>query len=181
MDMHAGYLARARAWASREGLAVALRQGDIAEPVFAEEFDAVLCLFNSFGYFADRRQDQRVLDHACAALRPGGRFLLEAAHRDGVVRTMHVREADAPDGRCWREEPSFDLVTGVVEARWTVTSPRGSRTFVSRSRPYSATEMGDTLREAGFHDVRFHGDLAGSAPSLDAYMIVALASRLASA
>ncbi|BDG05489.1 class I SAM-dependent methyltransferase [Anaeromyxobacter oryzae] len=174
VDAQRGYLARARAWAAREGVTVELRHANVAELELPPVFDAVLSVFTSFGYFADPERDGAVLARARAALRRGGRLLLETAHRDGVVRLMHVRETEAPDGRRWREEPRFDPVTGVLEARWTLTSPAGTRSYLSRMRPYSATELDAMLRRAGFRGVTFHGDLDGGPPSLDTYTIVAI-------
>ncbi len=178
VDAQPGYLARARAWAERERVVIDLRLANMAELPFDGEFDAAICAFTSFGYFADREQDLRVLERARRALRPGGRFLLETAHRDGVVRLLPVQEARLADGRAFRSVPRFEPVSVVLELTWTVTSPHGSaRSFVTRLRPYSATELAEMLAEAGFRDVAFHGDLDGSAPSLDAYTIVALGTR----
>jgi SAM-dependent methyltransferase len=176
VDFHAGFLARARDRAAREGARLDLVRGDAAALALAPAFDAVLSVFNSFGYFADPAEDVRVLERAHAALRPGGRLLLEVAHRDGVVRTMHVRERTDGERR-WREEPRFDPVTGLLESVWTVEDGRGLRTYRWRSRPYSATEHGALLRAAGFREVRFYGDLDGGPPSIDRYMIVAVAER----
>jgi SAM-dependent methyltransferase len=179
IDAQEAYLARVRAWAEREGVPLDLRRGDISRLHDEGAFDAVLCLFTSFGYFADPAEDQRVLDGARRALAEGGRFLLETAHRDGVVRGMHVREARAPGGRAFREEPRFDCVSGVLEARWTLTAPgRPARGYTSRMRPYSATELEAMLARAGFREVAFRRDLEdGGAPSPDSYTVVAIASR----
>lgn len=177
LDAQARYLARARAWAAREGVELELRLGDIATAPLPRALDAVLCVFTSFGYFADPAQDGAVLTRVREALRPGGRLLLETAHRDGVVRLLRVREATAPDGRRWREEPAFDLVSGILETRWTVAAAGTTRTFTSRLRPYSGTELDTMLRRAGFREVAFHGDLDGGPPSLDAYTVVAIAER----
>jgi SAM-dependent methyltransferase len=177
VDMQAGYLERARAAAATAGVALELRRGDMADVALDGELDAAICLFSSFGYFADRGRDERVLRAAWRALRPGGRFLLETAHRDGVVRLMHVREAQAADGRRWREEPRFDPVSGVMEARWTLTAGGIERSFTSRIRMYTATELDEMLRAAGFREVAFHGDLGGGPPSLDRYEVVAVATR----
>jgi SAM-dependent methyltransferase len=177
VDADPGYLERARAWAERERVSLTVQRLDMSELGFRSEFDAALCVFNSFGYFADPRRDQAVLDRAREALRPGARFLLETAHRDGVVRNMHLREASASDGRRWREEPTFDPVTGILESRWSVTSPAGTRTFTCRTRPYAAGELEHMLRRAGFRDVRLQRDLDGGHPSVDGYTLVALATR----
>ncbi len=177
VDAQAGYLARARAWAAREGVPLELRQGDVARMPLPSGLDAVLCVFTSFGYFADPEQDGAVLARTREALRPGGRLLLETAHRDGVVRLLRARETVAPDGRRCCEEPRFDPVSGVLETRWRIRAGERTRTFVSRLRPYSATELGAMLRRAGFREVAFHGDLDGGPPSLDAFTVVAVAER----
>jgi hypothetical protein len=108
---------------------------------------------------------------------PGGRLLLETAHRDGVVRLLQPREVRAADGRTWREEPRFDPVTGILEARWTLEAPGRTRTFTSRLRPYSATELRDLLAGAGFREVALQGDLDGGPVSLDRWTAVAIAVR----
>ncbi len=175
VDVQRGYLARAHAWADRESVRVDLRQADVARLDLEAAFDAAISVFTSFGYFADPADDGRALACARRALRPGGRFLLETAHRDGVVRTMHTRDLRAPDGRRCLEEPRFDPVAGVLETRWTVAGAGGTRTFTSRMRPYTATELGRMLRAAGFADVTFFGSLHGGSPSLDSFTIVVTA------
>ncbi len=177
IDAQPGYLARARERAASEGVAVELRLGDMATAPLPSGLDAVLCVFTSFGYFADAERDGAVLSRVREALRPGGQLLLETAHRDGVVRLLRAREATARDGRRWREEPAFDLVAGVLETRWTLRSTQGTRTFTTRLRPYSATELHQMLRRAGFREVAFHGDLDGAPPSFDAWTVVAVARR----
>ncbi len=177
VDAQPGYLARARAWAEREGLRLDLRLANMAALELDRGFDGAICAFTSFGYFADRREDLRVLERAFRALRPGGRFLLETAHRDGVVRLLPVQQARLPDGRAFRSVPSFDPVSGVLSLTWTVTSPAGARSFVTRLRPYSATELAEMLGEVGFREVAFYGDLDRSPPSLDAYTVVAVGTR----
>src|SRR5215208_931494 len=79
VDLQEGLLGRARALAAREGVALDQRRGDFGELTFEEPFDAVICVFNSFGYFADPARDEGVLRRAAGALRRGGRFLLEVA------------------------------------------------------------------------------------------------------
>lgn len=176
VDAQERYLERARAHAARDGVPLALRRGDIARLADEAAFDAALCLFTSFGYFADPADDRRVLAGAHRALRPGGRLVLETAHRDGVVRLHGVREA-VRGARRFREEPRFDPVTGILETRWSVSAPQGARAFTSRMRTYTATALARMLREAGFAEVRLLGGLEGGAPSIDRYTVVALALR----
>jgi SAM-dependent methyltransferase len=54
-----------------------LLQADMRALPFAEEFDAVIDVFTSFGYFRDPGDNDAVLDAVKQALVPGGKFLLD--------------------------------------------------------------------------------------------------------
>jgi SAM-dependent methyltransferase len=54
-----------------------LLQADMRSLPFEEEFDAVIDIFTSFGYFRDAADNEAVLDAVRHALKPGGRFLLD--------------------------------------------------------------------------------------------------------
>lgn len=59
---------------------------------FAQDrFDAVICLFTSLGYSADRIDDQRAVETAAAALRSGGLFVLDLLN-GAIVRKDLVEE-----------------------------------------------------------------------------------------
>lgn len=51
-------------------------------PFTNDAFDAVLCLFNSFGYLASDPENEQVIRETARCLRPGGRFLLDTRNRD---------------------------------------------------------------------------------------------------
>jgi SAM-dependent methyltransferase len=72
LDLNAGMLARARAWAPAQGAVVSWHEGDAAAmPFDAQTFDAVLCQAG-FQYFTDRRQAAREMRRV---LKPGGRLV----------------------------------------------------------------------------------------------------------
>ncbi len=54
-------------------------------------FDLVVCLFTSLGYSADRSDDQRAVDAAARALKPGGLFVLDLLN-GAIVRRELVQE-----------------------------------------------------------------------------------------
>jgi len=60
--------------------------------VFAvDRFDAVVCLFTSLGYSADRTDDQRAVNGAAQALKSGGLFVLDLLN-GAIVRKELVQE-----------------------------------------------------------------------------------------
>ena len=71
VDFMPGFLELARKKAAEMGVQVDYRQGDMRQISFMEEFDRVLLLFTSFGYFEDGENVQ-VMENMARALRPGG-------------------------------------------------------------------------------------------------------------
>ncbi len=76
VDFMPGFITLARQKATEMGLQVDYRQGDMRQVSFVEEFDRVLLLFTSFGYFEDNENEQ-VVENMARALKPGGRLLFD--------------------------------------------------------------------------------------------------------
>jgi SAM-dependent methyltransferase len=72
VDRTACYLATARAAATREGLTVECVQEDMRHFHRPAAFDLALNLFSSFGYFAEKAENLRVLRQLHSSLTPGG-------------------------------------------------------------------------------------------------------------
>ena len=66
-------------------------------PFADASFDAVLNLFHAFGYLEDETQDELVLAEVARVLAPGGRFLLEVANREALVRGWHDSDVTRHD------------------------------------------------------------------------------------
>jgi SAM-dependent methyltransferase len=78
VDLSRAMIAEARRrWT--EGPRLRFLRQDMRRIVFRNEFDAVVNLYTSFGYFAPR-ENEAVLRRMAGALRPGGRILID--HRD---------------------------------------------------------------------------------------------------
>jgi SAM-dependent methyltransferase len=75
--------------ATARGVDVDYVAGDMRALPWTEEFDAAVCWFTSYGYFADA-ENQRVLAEVARALRPGGRFVLELNNLAGLMRTWQA-------------------------------------------------------------------------------------------
>jgi SAM-dependent methyltransferase len=76
VDYMPGFLALARQKAAEMGVQVDYRQGDMRQVSFLEEFDRVLLLFTSFGYFEDSENEQ-VVENMTRALKPGGWLMFD--------------------------------------------------------------------------------------------------------
>jgi SAM-dependent methyltransferase len=152
VDFSQPYLRRARRAAREAGVRVRWVCRDMRDIAFHEEFDAAYNWFGSFGYFSDRDNlafARRVL----AALRPGGRFLVEGFNKTWLLR-HHLSQWEETHGEVhvanvWRWDERTDRMRDV----WTMT--KGQRR-VKRSvsvRQYTGAEIRDVLLGAGFERV----------------------------
>lgn len=88
IDLSDACIEEARSIAEQVGFYV----HDMREPFARERFDLAVCLFTSLGYSSDRNDDQRTLENATTALRPGGRFVLDLMNAERVKRELVEEE-----------------------------------------------------------------------------------------
>ncbi|MGQ0549986.1 MAG: hypothetical protein ACT4PY_10020 [Armatimonadota bacterium] len=136
-------------------------------------------IFASFGYFDRDEENQQVLGQVHKALKPGGLFLMEAAHREGVIRrfTPHgITRHD--DGLISLEERRIDLAKGQSETRVTLLHADGRRTehrYIVRL--YTLRELISMIEAAGLRVEASYGGLDGSALTLDSRRLVTLSRK----
>lgn len=179
VDLSARALRRARREAREEGLDVRWQRCDMREIDFQEEFDAVINMFTSFGYFDSEEEDRRVLECVGVALRPGGRFLIDFINRDRVIRFYQERDwRRAPDGSILLEERRWNALEGRNSAEITLIRPDGSRRRLRTvMRMYAATELAAMLASVGLTIRGVWGDFDGSELTLESVRVIVLAQK----
>lgn len=155
VDLTAKYLRKARRAARQAGVDVRWVHSDMRAMDFAGEFHAAFNWFGSFGYFSDAGNllfCQRVF----AALRPGGRFLVEGPNKSWIL--AHFRPADERriGGVHIATEHRWEPGTSRVLSTWTFSRGRTTERHTVAMRLFNGTEMRALLRRAGFRDIRLH-------------------------
>jgi SAM-dependent methyltransferase len=132
-----------------EGPRLRFRRADMRRLGFDEEFDAVVNLYTSFGYFTTA-ENQAVLRRMARALKPGGRLLID--HRDPVYDATLPRRLwyRAGQRRFILEDRRFDRRTGVVSTTQLVLTAgrRGAVRRRFRIQEFSLTRWRRMLRRA---------------------------------
>ena len=180
LDLSRSLLARAARAAADPGLPLALVEADMRRlPLADGSFDAVLNLFNAFGYLEDDAQDELVLAEVARVLAPGGRFLQELANREALVRGWHDSEVVRTDGGVVvLQERTLDLRTSRDLTSYTLLEPDGRQTTAEHAiRLYALTELEAMLGRAGLELLAVHGDLDGGPLELDSSFVVTLSGR----
>jgi SAM-dependent methyltransferase len=175
LDLNRDYLRMARrGLASRDRRNLHLLGGDMRRlPFHDASFDAVLLLFNSFGYFQPDRHaaaargtdpNLRVLQEAARVTRPRGDLLIEVPNRAALLAAV-------------TDEPRRHLITAEYEIEEEYTYDRKARALHNRTvfragrrredveyslRLYDRAEMISLLKAARFRVMKCYGDYEGS-------------------
>lgn len=127
-------------------------QGDMRELPFADgEFDAVVNLFTSFGYFEQDDEHIRVLKEIRRVLRPGGRFIIDFMNPPYVQRHLKPYTEREDDGLKIEERRKIE--DGFVKKHITIIPQNGDggekREYDERVKLYTLERFTDMLAEAG--------------------------------
>lgn len=177
IDYMPGFLEIARLHGQRMGVEVDYRQGDMRSLNMRAEFDRVLILFTTFGYFSDE-ENARVLANASRALKPGGLLGLDMLNRDMALKNLVPAQVDEKEGNLMINRMSFDPVSG----RW-INRRIVIRDGVRRDKPfsirlYNLSEIRHLLAEAGLELETVCADWRGQALSTDSRAMAIVACKL---
>lgn len=176
LDLVAGFLQIAAKEAEARGVQLGLVQGDMRAFQADAQFDAVLCLFDAFGFFRDE-DDEQVLANVFAALVPGGRFLLDLRPREVVGRLPPVSVLDKGNGDMMIDRHHFDVETGRLVDRRSYVRDGRVRDVAFSVRLYAYTEMRTLLRKIGFEIGGFYGGWDGGVATVQSTRMLILARK----
>jgi SAM-dependent methyltransferase len=134
------------------------RKHDLRQPLPEAGFDAAMNIFSSIGYGSEE-EDRAIFRTLSAAVRPGGRVLLETMHRDTAVAffSRGARPSQRlPDGTLVIEEPTFDPFSGRVNTAWYWFGPSGQGSKSASLRMYTVTELIALLDAVGLRFLSAH-------------------------
>jgi len=163
LDFSPMMLRMAREMGQRAGLQPALVQGAAQALPFPDQcFEAMLNLFNSFGYLPTDEENLQVLREAARCLKPGGRFFLDTRNNTHQIlyapyhEVMKVGKHRQFVMRCTYRAESHRL-----ESRWTDAADPSRLVHTASIRLYSPDELAAMLAEAGFELVARYGGYDG--------------------
>jgi SAM-dependent methyltransferase len=133
---------------------------DLRTRLALTDFDVACNIFTSFGYGTEE-EDLEIFRTLRAAVRPGGRVVVETNHRDLLCASIARGSKFSmrmSDGTVFLDEPDFDPISGVVALNWYWSGPKGSGENHAQWRCYTPTQIVGMLERAG---LRFAGAFKG--------------------
>lgn len=183
VEYQAGFLSLARADARRNDLlapqpggSVRYVRGDMREIDYSAEFERVVMLFNSFGYFTDA-ENLGVLRAVARALTPGGLLGFDITHRDGLFHDFQPETVLEKDGALMINRFSFDLLSGRLHNHRSILRDGARKEIHFSVRLYSVTEIRDLLARAGLALQSVYAEWDASPLRLDSPAMVLVAKK----
>ena len=162
VDRTTAYIDKARLEAEKSDLDAEFEVGDMREYDAPNNFDIVLNLFGSFGYFEDPEDDRKVVEHMVSSLRTGGKFLIETQGKEILAREFREREWSQEGDLLILSERKVSQNWSRIETRWIVIRGVERVEYQVSVRSYSAVELASLLYDCGFPEVRVYGNLDGA-------------------
>ena len=178
LDLSEELLDMAHAVNSESNLDVKFIRCDMREIPYESHFDVIVSFFTSFGYFADRADDMKVLSSMAKALKPGGRFLIDYMNPDYVTRNLVERdEKKIANGTHAIQERWIDESTHRINKRITLVRNGKESTHMESVRMYSRREMSEMLLAAGLKLTETYGDFDSSEYSKDSSRMILMGDK----
>jgi SAM-dependent methyltransferase len=171
VDLSPAFVREVRARAKAKGLKVDAYTGDMRSFTARRPVDLVTCLFDSINHLPDRRDLLPTFRSVHAALKPGGRFLLDLNTPAGLQRVWPTMKA------IWKGRGWFAVARGryeaagrvngrpapvshghaIFEIHWFTKRADGTytpRLEIFREVSWTEPEIRTAFRKAGFVKVR---------------------------
>lgn len=150
VDSNETFLRRARELATAQGLDATFIEADMRALPFQEaSFDAVLCMWSSFGLLDDAGNLQ-TLKEIARVLKPEGRALIDTVNP--YMTALFLEEEgwrEHHDGTLQLTTARFDMTTSRIEEMWRFKRGDIDVTVDISTRIYTLPEWTSMLREAG--------------------------------
>lgn len=177
LDYTPGYLETARRKAKEVGVKIKFIRGDMRRIPGEKQFDVVINIFTSFGFFEKDAENFKVLSSVSRCLMPGGKFLLDTMNRDWLIKNFQeMRWSDGSYGTVLEKsslDPREDLVA--TKFIWLRNGERTEHDIQLKLYPYSTYKR--ELKRQGLFITDGFGDFDGNEFSIDSRRMIIIAVK----
>ncbi len=161
IDFSPLYVEYAKKEAQRKKLNnVSFRVEDVRKISYVNEFDLIINMWSSFGYFDDET-NLEVLKRFYRALKNKGKIIIDIENRDYILKYF-IRETFREKGDLFiLERRRFHPLTSIVTTHRYIIGKSVRKDYLRNIRIYSATEMINLFKLANLKTIEILGDYNG--------------------
>jgi len=177
-DLSESFLNKARELAETLKVSIDLKQGDMREIPFENQFDAIINMFTAFGFFENEQEDLKVLKGVHKALKPGGQFLIDVINRETASQAEMPRRWIKENHAFLLEERVFDFFRSRLELTNLLILQSGEVKQANYSiRLYTLTEMLELFNASGLVLIDVYGDFSGALYNANSPRMILVAQK----
>jgi len=180
IDLSKNLLAIAKLKMKEAGVKFPLVRGDMRHFPFRERvFNAILNMFTSFGYLPTENEDMKSLLEVNRTLKRNGRFLLDLANRDSLVKNFQERDWAEFEPFYLLEKRSLDHKNSRLISQWTlIRKDSGEIGCIQHEvRLYKFARIEQLLKQAGLTVKEIYGGYEKQEFNLEASRMIVLAQK----
>jgi len=177
LDINENFLEIAEKNVNERGLNVTWRQGDMRNITWKNKFDAVICMWASFGYF-NEKGNLEFIKTVSRSLKKKGSFLLDTPIAETLYPKFKSQGRFKIAGVTVLVNRFFDHKTGRNEEDFAFIQKRKQTKYHSSIRIYTYREVVNLLRQARFGHFDAFGSLSKDAFQFGASRLLITARRI---
>jgi SAM-dependent methyltransferase len=156
------------------------RIGNMLDLNFNSNFDAVINMFYSFGFFETDEENEAVLSNFYKSLKPSGKFLMHTDVNIPRILNGKYREDETRDlstGGTLRIIDKYNLETKRIDGSWIIEKDGKIQQKDYSVRVYTKEEFEEMCIKAGFSSVITYSNWNGDAYSKDSEDMIVIATK----
>ncbi|PSG98830.1 MAG: hypothetical protein BRC29_01745 [Nanohaloarchaea archaeon SW_7_43_1] len=140
-------------------------------------FDVVINWWNSFGYFEDREDDRQMLENIHTSLKDRGVLVMDYYGKEIAAMRDLSHHWSEQDGIYNMEKARPKNNWKKVENTWIKVENGETAEYTWEQRLYAASELEQMLKQVGFSEVDFYGNVEGEDFDDEADRLIVLAKK----
>jgi cyclopropane fatty-acyl-phospholipid synthase-like methyltransferase len=176
VELSDSFVRRARRAARGLGPPIRFVKADMRCIDFDGEFDAAFNWFGSFGYFSDA-DNLRFAGRVLAALRPGGRFLVEGLNKSWLRTHFVPTREEVVGGVRIKHRGRWNRAQTRMLDTWTFSKGTATECHTTSIRMFNGDELRSLLRAAGFREIELFGYPPVARLTRHSHRLIAVATR----
>lgn len=171
VDMNSEFISIAKKLAKDKSLEIDFIENDILELNYANEFDAILLAYNSFGFFS-KHDGELLISIMSKALKVGGRLFIDIKNKDNIQNEISPSLITEKGEDLMIDRFSYDAENGAITNKriYIKDGKRYDTPFTMQL--YDFLEMEEIMSSSNLKILDQFGDWNGGAPKADSRRIV---------
>jgi len=155
-------------------------QADMRKLKFKNQFDVIINIYTSFGYFKSEEENLEILRKIAKALKKNGKFLIDMFNRDYIVKHFKKKGSTKLRQGYILEERDFDFSTSIINAKWVFLSKNKRKISEKKSsvRAYSYHELKNMFEKVGLKVIKSFGNFKGEKVSSDTKRLILVGKKI---